>query len=186
MWNEINFPFQISTVALMKFENGYVTSSHTFLGMWPLIHAEIYVNSFYMMTSSNGNIFRVTGHLRGEFTGDRWIPHTKASDAELWCLLWSAPNKRLSTHCEAGNLRRNRAHYDVIVMNKSTPGEDGCPSGGPFLVECTSSIRITTYLACWLQSVFVYHYCLFVNTNRFATFMCGQSNYDYYLVLYKY
>ena len=21
----------------------------------------------------------------------RWIPHTKASDAELWCLLWSVP-----------------------------------------------------------------------------------------------
>ena len=37
-----------------------------------------------MMTSSNENIFRVTGHLRGEFTGLRWIPHTKASDAELW------------------------------------------------------------------------------------------------------
>ena len=45
----------------------------------------------YMMTSSNGNIFRVTGHLCGEFTGHRWIPHTKASDAELWCFLWSAP-----------------------------------------------------------------------------------------------
>ena len=45
---------------------------------------------FSMMTSSNGNIFRVTGHLCGEFTGPRWIPHTKASDAELWCLLWSA------------------------------------------------------------------------------------------------
>ena len=44
-----------------------------------------------MMTSSNGNIFRVTGHLCGEFTGPRWIPHTKASDAELWCLFWSAP-----------------------------------------------------------------------------------------------
>ena len=44
-----------------------------------------------MMTSSNGNIVRVTGHLRGEFTGPRWIPHTKASDAELWCLLWSVP-----------------------------------------------------------------------------------------------
>ena len=25
-----------------------------------------------------------------EFTGPRWIPHTKASDAELWCFLWSA------------------------------------------------------------------------------------------------
>ena len=44
-----------------------------------------------MMTSSNGNIFRVTGPLCGEFTGDRWILHTKASDAELWCFLWSGP-----------------------------------------------------------------------------------------------
>ena len=43
-----------------------------------------------MMTSSNGNIFRVTGHLCGEFTGPRWIPRTKASNAELWCFLWSA------------------------------------------------------------------------------------------------
>ena len=43
-----------------------------------------------MMTSSNGNIFRVTGHLCGEFTGSRWIPLTNASDADLWCLLWSA------------------------------------------------------------------------------------------------
>ena len=38
-----------------------------------------------MMTSSNGNIFRVTGHFCREFTGDWWIPRTKASDAELWC-----------------------------------------------------------------------------------------------------
>ena len=38
-----------------------------------------------MMTSSNGNIFRVTGLLCGEFTGHRWIPRTKACDAELWC-----------------------------------------------------------------------------------------------------
>ena len=43
-----------------------------------------------MMTSSNGNIFRVTGHLCGEFTGPRWIPRTKASDPEVWCILWSA------------------------------------------------------------------------------------------------
>ena len=26
-----------------------------------------------------------------EIHRSRWIPHTKASDAELWCLLWSAP-----------------------------------------------------------------------------------------------
>ena len=43
-----------------------------------------------MMTSSNGNILRVTVPLWGEFTGHRWISLTKAGDAELWCFLWSA------------------------------------------------------------------------------------------------
>ena len=43
-----------------------------------------------------GNIFRVTGSLCGEFTGHRWIPRTKASDAELWYFLWWRLNKRLS------------------------------------------------------------------------------------------
>ena len=38
-----------------------------------------------MMTSSNGNIFRVPGLLCGEFPGHWWNPRTKASDAELWC-----------------------------------------------------------------------------------------------------
>ena len=36
---------------------------------------------------------RVTGHLWGESTGHRWIPVTKASDAELWCFLWSSPEQ---------------------------------------------------------------------------------------------
>ena len=44
----------------------------------------------FTMTSSNGNIFSATGNLCGEFTGQRWIPCTKASDAELWCFLWYA------------------------------------------------------------------------------------------------
>ena len=52
-----------------------------------LVHS--YTIPIHMKTSSNGNIFRVTGHLCGEFTGHRWIPHTKASDAELWRFLWS-------------------------------------------------------------------------------------------------
>ena len=45
--------------------------------------------SVVMMTTSNANIFRVTGHLCGEFTGHRWIPLTKASDVELCWFLWS-------------------------------------------------------------------------------------------------
>ena len=46
------------------------------------------------MTPSNGNISCVTGPLPGESTGYRWIPLTKASEAELWCFLWSAPEKK--------------------------------------------------------------------------------------------
>ena len=68
-----------------------------------------------IMTSSNGNIFRVTGPLCGEFTGHRRIPLTKASDAELWCLfslICAWVNNR-----EAGDLRRHCAHYDVTIMN---------------------------------------------------------------------
>ena len=70
-----------------------------------------------MMTSSNGNIFRVTGPLCGEFTGHWWIPRTKASDTELWCFLWSAPwiNSWVNNR-EAGDLRPHRTHYDVAVM----------------------------------------------------------------------
>ena len=72
---------------------------------------------YHTMTSSNGNIFRVTGPLCGEFTGDRWIPLTKASDAELSCFLWSAHIYGWVDNCDAGGLRRHRAHYDVIVMS---------------------------------------------------------------------
>ena len=52
---------------------------------------ESLVTSKCMMVSSNGNFFRFTGPLCGEFTGHRWIPLTKASEVELWCFLWSVP-----------------------------------------------------------------------------------------------
>ena len=57
-----------------------------------------YFYTFHMMTSSNGNIFRVTGHLCGEFTGLRWIPRTKASDASFYVFFDLRLNKRLSKH----------------------------------------------------------------------------------------
>ena len=69
-----------------------------------------------MMTSSNENVFRVTGPLFGEFTGHRWIPLTMASYAELWCFLSPAPEKGRKNNREAGDLRRHRVHHDVIVM----------------------------------------------------------------------
>ena len=38
--------------------------------------------------------WRVTGLLCRDFTGHRRSPLTKASDAELWSFLWSAPEKK--------------------------------------------------------------------------------------------
>ena len=67
------------------------------IALWPTLFPPCYTahvashhivarkDTHFMITSSNGNIFRVTGHLCREFTGHRWIPRTKASYAELWC-----------------------------------------------------------------------------------------------------
>ena len=73
-----------------------------------------------MMTSSNGNIFRLTGHLYGEFTGPsvnsprkgQWRVALMFSLICVWINGWV--NNR-----EAGDLRRYRAHYDVTVMSRS-------------------------------------------------------------------
>ena len=61
-----------------------------------------------MMTSSNGNIFRVTGPLCGEFAGPGEFltqrPVTRSFDVFFDLRL----NKRLSKHREAGDLRCHR------------------------------------------------------------------------------
>ena len=56
-----------------------------------------------MKTSSKGNIFRVTGHLCGEFTGHRWTPRPKASDLvtqsfDVDVFFDLSQNKRLCKH----------------------------------------------------------------------------------------
>ena len=65
----------------------------------------------------NGNIFHVTVHLCGEFTGDRWIPRSKGQwrRALMFSLICARINSWVNNR-EAGDLRRHRAHYDVIVM----------------------------------------------------------------------
>ena len=68
------------------------------------------------MTSSNGNIFRVTGPLCGEFTGPGEFPTqrpvTRSFDVFFDLRLLNGwVNNR-----EAGDLRRYRGHYDVTVM----------------------------------------------------------------------
>ena len=65
----------------------------------------------HMMTSSNGNIFRVTGHLspvnsprKGQWRG-----------ALMFTLICAGINGWVNNR-EAGDLRRNRGLYDVTVM----------------------------------------------------------------------
>ena len=68
------------------------------------------------MTSSNGNIFRVTGHLCGEFTGP---PHKgQWREALMFSLICARINSWVNNG-ESGDLRRHRGHYDVIVMSRT-------------------------------------------------------------------
>ena len=62
-----------------------------------------------MMTSSNGNIFRVTGHLCGEFTGHRWMTRSfdvffdlrlnKRLNKQSWGCWFETPSPPLWRHC---------------------------------------------------------------------------------------
>ena len=69
-----------------------------------------------MMTSSDGNIFGVTGPLCGEFTSPgefhTHMPATRSFDVFFDPRL----NKRLSKQPWGADLRRHRGHYDVGVM----------------------------------------------------------------------
>ena len=127
IWISNDLNFMLTSCELHK---NYMTSSLHYTWIWLL--ASLLCTSYewasesalivsisgnHMMTSSNGDIFRVTGHLCGEFTGDRWIPCTKASDVELWCsLLICVWINGWVNNRKAGDLRRYRAHYDVGVM----------------------------------------------------------------------
>ena len=71
----------------------------------------------HMMTSSNENIFRVTDHLCGEFTCHRNSQHKgRWRRALMFSLICAWINGWINNR-EAGDLRRHRAHYDVIVMS---------------------------------------------------------------------
>ena len=69
-----------------------------------------------MMTSSNGNIFRLTGPWCGEFIGDRWIPRQRPVTPRFGVFFDLRLVNGWVNNGEAGDLRRNRAHYDVSVM----------------------------------------------------------------------
>ena len=79
----------------------------------------------YMMASSNGNNFRVAVLVCREFNGHRWIPHTKASDAELWCFLWSVSEPTVEQTIQT----------PVIWDTSSCSLCSHCNASGKFLVK---------------------------------------------------
>ena len=95
------FSKQINTLSWWLLKCAYRLRSIWWLQMWSRHQVSSNHHIEPTMTAApreshddviNGNIFRVIAHLCGEFTGNRWIPLTKASDVFFDLRL----NKRLS------------------------------------------------------------------------------------------
>ena len=91
------------------------------IAMLTLYFFEFYFRSLWM-TSSNGDIFRVIGPLRGEFTGRQW------RGALVFSVICACATGWLNS-LNAVELRRHRAHYDITVMSTGIVPPDGrwCP-----------------------------------------------------------
>ena len=70
----------------------------------------------FSMTSPNGKIFRVTGHLCREYTRPVNSPHKGQWRVALMFFFICAWKHGWVKHREAGDLRRHHAHYDVTVL----------------------------------------------------------------------
>ena len=76
-------------------------------------------NGFNRMTSSNANIFRVTGHLcrNSSVPGGFHTHKGQWRGALMFSLICTRINGWVNNG-DAGDLRRHRAHYDVTVMRR--------------------------------------------------------------------
>ena len=104
-----------------------------------------------MMRSSNGIFFRGTGLLCGEFTGHRWIPRTKASEAELWCFLWSAPEPTIEQTVETPVIWDAIALIMTSLWWKSS-GRHAWLAKKLYLERCDSP-KLTRYLLLKFASI---------------------------------
>ena len=129
------------------------------------------------------HFFRVTGPLGGEFTGPRWIPLTKASDAELWCMfsLMCAGTNGWVNSREAGDLRRRRTHYDVTVM-------DVVLTISWHQVRCNDHVGLPSARILWIYIIVTIHHvhfyhdwlCHMINGRQFAD---GSFTYHFLMKL---
>ena len=63
-----------------------------------------------------GIFFRFAGPLRGESTADRWIPLRKPM-TQSFGIFFDLQTNGWPNYRDAGDLKRHRAHHDLIVMS---------------------------------------------------------------------
>ena len=122
------------------------------------------------MKSSNGNIFRVTGHLCGEFTGPWWIPTQRPVTRNFDAFFDLRLNKRLSKQSWGWwfeTLSRPLWHHrnDVGVTGS-------CPPRGRISTECRWIIQnanvLTKHLPGKQRTICLFHSSL--------QFLCWQRH----------
>ena len=83
--------FEAPSHSLWRFCHVHIRCMYSCI--WPFKSVPLYPG---MMTSSNGNIFRVTGPLCGEFTGPGEFPAQRPLTGSFGVFFDLRPNKRLS------------------------------------------------------------------------------------------
>ena len=106
--NKQSWGWWFETLSRPFWRHRNVSQQNTWHVCYMILEVSPYVNkcATVMMTSSNGNICRVTGPLCGEFTGHRSFD----------VFFHLRRNKRLKNARDAGDFKRHSVHYDVIVM----------------------------------------------------------------------
>ena len=108
----------------------------------------------FMMTSSNGNIFRVTGPLCGEFTGPGEFPTQRPVTRSFDVLFDLHLNKRLSKQpwgwwfeTPSWSLwrQRNVSHASNTTFMSSIKVINKIPYSGTFCVSIPDKLNCTTF-----------------------------------------
>ena len=112
-----------------------------------------------MITSSNGNIFRVTGPLCGEFTGHRWIPAqrpvtrsfcvffdlrlNKHLSKQSWDWWFQTPSSPLWRHCNGKQQGEEQQQSSTRTSDKRRSSDRAVrkPATRGAATRCTGSKR---------------------------------------------
>ena len=114
------------------------------------------------MTSSNGNIFRVTRHLCGESTGHRWIPLTKASDTAMtsqipcvstacWTVCSSADQMKHQSYALMAFVRRIH-RWSVDSPHKGLVSRQMFPFDDVIMVDKLNKLLNKHSSCCWSET----------------------------------